>query len=398
MALSASHQEQKKAMPLVASQLLTPEEPLAHSFSKNAPLPPIQTASPPVSPEFRSYPPHASFEQNDDVLYPDHTTAPERPLFDNSNRWSTPEREQSPATESSLSGPATPSQGGSPQQPDIAKLVITEERSKGQNECVGPVALYNLYQLDYWRYCLAQSEDHRRRRVERKLPQPGTSRGARRDQYTQKMVSSLGRTRVEKPRVVTPSTTPKIKVAKPAPTRPNTRMEAFSSMPKSESPVKRSRRKASTPDAAFGAYSGAPQPKPRTRAAPSKKVDDKEPEDWTQIPDRCPPLSSLLDGSKRLTVVWSNANALDLSNDPDRHHLHPQELEVAQALRLKCNQYLANKRRIFVARVNALREGKEFNKTSAQTHTKIDVNKASRLWSAFDGVGWFDEKWFAEWL
>jgi len=49
-------------------------------------------------------------------------------------------------------------------------------------------------------------------------------------------------------------------------------------------------------------------------------------------------------------------------------------------------------------RIDALRIGKEFRKTDAQQACKIDVNKASKLWSAFDKVGWLDPKWVKKYL
>jgi hypothetical protein len=89
---------------------------------------------------------------------------------------------------------------------------------------------------------------------------------------------------------------------------------------------------------------------------------------------------------------------LDLSQDPDRHHLSPAELSLASTLRLSCATYLCSKRRIFEARVRALRIGKEFRKTDAQQACKIDVNKASKLWTAYDRVGWFDSEHFQQYL
>ena len=32
----------------------------------------------------------------------------------------------------------------------------------------------------------------------------------------------------------------------------------------------------------------------------------------------------------------------------------------------------------------------EFRKTDSQKACKIDVNKASKLWSAYEKIGWFD--------
>jgi hypothetical protein len=48
--------------------------------------------------------------------------------------------------------------------------------------------------------------------------------------------------------------------------------------------------------------------------------------------------------------------------------------------------------------VRALRIGKEFRKTDAQQACKIDVNKASKLWTAYDRVGWFDSEHFQQYL
>lgn len=396
------------AMNMHVPQLLTPEEPLADSFSHKAPLPQHTPSvpSPPASPEFDAYTAESTFRRGDQLLYPDHTTfdsfSAEKPLFDGDDRRATPDDEPSPATESTLSvaTPAAASQQDSPfhKSDDLPKPISAGPREDRPTP-VGPIALAQTYGLDYYRYMLAQSEEHRAKKMaQRQLPPLNATRSLARDQYTAKVVSSLGRSaRIEKPK---PSSVgpAKVKVAKAAPPRVSTRSDASIVVPKSESSAKRSRRQTSTPDASLAGFPQAAQPKPRTRAAPTKKIDDKDASEWQEIPDRCPPISSLDGTGKKLTVQWTNANALDLSNDPDRHHLHPQEFEVAQVLRLRCNQYLANKRRIFAAKVAALQEGKEYNKTSAQTSTKIDVNKASRLWIAFDNVGWFDEKWFQQYL
>ncbi|KAF5016863.1 hypothetical protein F66182_11323 [Fusarium sp. NRRL 66182] len=89
---------------------------------------------------------------------------------------------------------------------------------------------------------------------------------------------------------------------------------------------------------------------------------------------------------------------LDLSNDPDRNLLDPAEVNLAATLRLSCATYLCSKRRIFEARVKALSIGKEFRKTDAQQACKIDVNKASKLWTAYDRVGWFKPEHFIRFL
>jgi predicted DNA-binding ribbon-helix-helix protein len=89
---------------------------------------------------------------------------------------------------------------------------------------------------------------------------------------------------------------------------------------------------------------------------------------------------------------------LDLTNDPDRHMLHEAELNLASTLRLVCATYLCSKRRVFEARIEALKIGKEFRKTDAQQACKIDVNKASKLWQSFEKVGWFNPEYFRQYL
>lgn len=111
------------------------------------------------------------------------------------------------------------------------------------------------------------------------------------------------------------------------------------------------------------------------------------------IADFCPPVSTLGNNSKALKADWKG-QVLNLSADPDRHLLHEAEVNLAATLRLSCAVYLASKRRIFIKRVQCGEIGKEFRKTDAQQACKIDVNKASKLWMAFEKVGWFDDHWF----
>ncbi|KAI9727362.1 MAG: hypothetical protein M1834_008433 [Cirrosporium novae-zelandiae] len=119
---------------------------------------------------------------------------------------------------------------------------------------------------------------------------------------------------------------------------------------------------------------------------------------FRSLPDYCPPVDTLGNNHNALKVDWKGG-VLDLSNDPDRDELHPAELKLASCLRLDCNLYLATKRRFFAERVRLLKTGKEdFRKTNAQGACNIDVNKASRLWTAYEKVGWLDRKWFEEFL
>lgn len=398
---SQSTQEHRKLMGMHIPQLLTPEEPTADSFVQSKAVQPIHPASPPASPNFRSISTEAGFSHPDEVLYPDNTDTTtandEQPLFEASNdSWDSIDRQNSPQTETSLLI-ATPSPRNSPvrdpeQLPD-ADAAVVEQPLKKQRPPVGPVALYNTYGLDYYRYVMAQNEEFVRRR--RQLPKPITgARASDRDQYTQKVLLSLSRTRIEKPKVSAQAAA-KPKAPRAAPhkaTRSNASApSAASPVVKNDSPVKRHRKSRSTPDAKIADTN---TPKARTRNPPSKKVEGIE-QDWREIMDFSPPIESL---TTKFQAHWPNTNRMNLDDDPDREHLHPQELEVASMLRLRCAQYLANKRRIFAGRLTALQEGKDFNKTSAQNVTSIDVNKASQLWNAFNSVGWFDEKHFSRYL
>jgi hypothetical protein len=152
-------------------------------------------------------------------------------------------------------------------------------------------------------------------------------------------------------------------------------------------------KRASPPQRFFAEDYSIALPSPSTPKAP-KAITTRDDVDFAAIPDYSPPISTLPDNSKALKADWKG-QILDLSNDSNRHLLHPSELSLAATLRLTCAMYLCSKRRIFEARVHTLNIGKEFRKTDAQQACKIDVNKASKLWTAFDKVGWFDRKYFA---
>lgn len=140
------------------------------------------------------------------------------------------------------------------------------------------------------------------------------------------------------------------------------------------------------------APSGTPDPSPR-RGATQTRADD----DFESVPDYCPPLDSMPDKMASLKMEWKTG-ITDLSNDPHRHLLHDEEITLASSLRLTAAVYLTSKRRIFVRRLECLRVGKEFRKTDAQQACKIDVNKASKLWTAFDKIGWLDKSWVTKYL
>ncbi|KAK9656028.1 hypothetical protein HCH54_000713 [Aspergillus fumigatus] len=136
----------------------------------------------------------------------------------------------------------------------------------------------------------------------------------------------------------------------------------------------------------------------QTSARPPRGIGtNRDDTDYTSIQDFSPSPETLGGNAKALKADWKG-QMLDLSQDPDRHLLSPAELSLASTLRLSCATYLCSKRRIFEARVRALRIGKEFRKTDAQQACKIDVNKASKLWTAYDRVGWFDSEHFRQYL
>ncbi|CAN9357035.1 unnamed protein product [Alternaria alternata] len=131
---------------------------------------------------------------------------------------------------------------------------------------------------------------------------------------------------------------------------------------------------------------------------PSRPATNRDDSDYNAIPDYSPPLDTLPKGNAKILKAEWKGQALSLADDPDRDLLHEAELNLAGTLRLNCATYLTSKRRIFQARIEALKIGKEFRKTDAQQACKIDVNKASKLWQSYDRVGWFNPEYFRQYL
>lgn len=138
----------------------------------------------------------------------------------------------------------------------------------------------------------------------------------------------------------------------------------------------------------------SPTPDQSSRRVVAPNREDK---DFESLPNYCPPTSSLPSKPNSLKVDWKGA-PIDLGGDPHRHLLHLDEVSLAANLRLDCATYLTSKRRMFVRRLECLRVGKEFRKTDAQQACKIDVNKASKLWTAFEKVGWLDKDWMLRYV
>jgi hypothetical protein len=131
---------------------------------------------------------------------------------------------------------------------------------------------------------------------------------------------------------------------------------------------------------------------------PARPATNRDDSDYNALPDFSPPLDTLPKGNSKILKTDWKGQALSLSDDPDREMLHEAELNLAGILRLSCATYLTSKRRIFQARIEALRIGKEFRKTDAQQACNIDVNKASKLWQSYDRVGWFNPDYFRQYL
>ncbi|KAF3759982.1 hypothetical protein M406DRAFT_335194 [Cryphonectria parasitica EP155] len=127
---------------------------------------------------------------------------------------------------------------------------------------------------------------------------------------------------------------------------------------------------------------------------PEKKKMQKEDKDFASLPDYCPPLSTLTADNVMSTPPASNARDFDDEDKALLHLLHPDELQVASNLRLDAATYLTSKRRIFLEKLHFYHAKRTYRKTHAQTACRIDVNKASKLHTAFASVGWLDDKWF----
>ncbi|CCF60411.1 hypothetical protein KAFR_0K00560 [Kazachstania africana CBS 2517] len=119
---------------------------------------------------------------------------------------------------------------------------------------------------------------------------------------------------------------------------------------------------------------------------------------WEKLPDFSPPSSTLPPNNNKVLKVEWKGSPMDLSRDPLKYKLHPAELNLAQILRLPCDLYLDSKRRLFLEKVYRFKKGLPFRRTDAQKACRIDVNKASRLFAAFEKVGWLEDSNFKKYL
>ncbi|KAK5172594.1 uncharacterized protein LTR77_002714 [Saxophila tyrrhenica] len=357
-----------------AGYLVTPPEEIHHTFasqdagvypakqpaSKHAiQLPPIHTShTPPTSPEYSTLPSIATatgFSSHDPTLYPDEPAQP--PLFPQEPRAAVP---------------ATPRNGVV--APDVRWPNILNIQSPSET-------------MSYWRERYQELRDNQK--LLRDLPRPKRTTAGRREPFDQQQVSRITQP-VAASKITKPRAQPKVA------TKPKAAAAASPTPTKATPTRKRTPKLRSSTDLG-DSFPGAQQPTKHKRAPPSKKVEGNS-APWYELPNYAPPISTLDAFDKAPEVSWKSNTALNIDNDPDRHLLHPHELHVASVLRLTCQQYLTNKRKIFMGKLQFLKEGHHFGKTHAQQFCAIDVNKASQLWVAFDQVGWFEKEWFDQFM
>ncbi|KAI8147421.1 hypothetical protein BJV82DRAFT_595399 [Fennellomyces sp. T-0311] len=76
------------------------------------------------------------------------------------------------------------------------------------------------------------------------------------------------------------------------------------------------------------------------------------------------------------------------TSDPYFARLHPAEANVISHMRLSPQLYIRCKRAIIMAAREFSMHQLDFRKSDAQKVCRIDVNKSSRLWAAFNAYGW----------
>lgn len=129
---------------------------------------------------------------------------------------------------------------------------------------------------------------------------------------------------------------------------------------------------------------------PRKRTPPIlSRVHDMEPQD---LPDYTIS-ADLLPSGKVLRAEWKGT-PMDLTKDPNYSKIHPAEVNLAATLRLSVELYLDSKKRLFAEKVHRFKQGLPFRRTDSQKACRIDVNKASRLFMAYEKVGWLDDSNF----
>ncbi|KAK3614575.1 hypothetical protein LTR56_027161 [Elasticomyces elasticus] len=376
---------------LGAGHLITPQEQTYDSFSQGEQKSEhVHTVSLPISPEqetaLRTFTPTSSHQVQDELLFPDnsHSESSQAPLFESQGEQSEEDTTTTPPTTSTV------------RLPQIVYVRGTLLPIKDTKEAA----------FNYWKDVMASND--RTRAVQRSagmipLPAPRKSSVPPLDQESEDMLRSLTRPagitkRRSPPRAVITPRLIEAHMSRVATPEPTTEPVTTPATPPAPTPARRSRTPKPRTQSEFytDAFPGDDDKKHK-RAAPSKQTASKE-EDllWHKMDDFCPPVS-VLSPSNRLKAIWGTGG-LPIENETDYNELHPMEVDLVATLRLKPVQYLANKRRIFAGKVNALKENKDFRKTNAQNVCNIDVNKTSRIFEAFKEVGWLDRKWFEQYL
>ncbi|KAI8343138.1 Homeodomain-like protein [Chlamydoabsidia padenii] len=94
------------------------------------------------------------------------------------------------------------------------------------------------------------------------------------------------------------------------------------------------------------------------------------------------------DNKPAIRVTWKGS-PLSILSLPYYDVLHSNERTIASTLRLTPEQYLKCKRAMILSAQVFYQHGLPFRKSDAQKVCRIDVNKTSCLWGAFNRLGWF---------
>lgn len=344
--------------PMSGIQLTTPIDKMSIAAATNPT--PMTMLSPPPSPAIRRLPSPSisvssppSSKIADRVLFPqaEHTISLETPLFDVSEQF----------------------------EPLIQNVISTSNKTKRKVDSRPKPTdeEYNAFVSCAWRLYQSNPRDW-----------------LRREKANMKIMDRAGGNKVQKATATAGYTKRNIAPARSANTG--------ASAPKPRVQARSARTPRPTPKAAIidsFAYPDGRFPTPQTPSSGPiriRAVATREDADFEAIPDMSPPIETL-PGSKCLKADWKGT-VLDLADDPHANLLHPAELHLASVLRLSCASYLTSKRRIFQMKVERERMGLKFMKTDSQKACKIDVNKASKLWTAYEKVGWFEKRYIQQYL
>lgn len=333
--------------PMSGIQLTTPIDKMSIAAATNPT--PVTMLSPPPSPAIRRLSPPPSSEIADRVLFPqaEHTISLETPLFHVSEQF----------------------------EPLIQNVISSSNKTKRKVDSRPKPTdeEYNAFVSCAWRLYQSNPRDW-----------------LRREKANMKIMDRAGGSRVQKATATAGYTKRNIAPARSA----NTGASAL----KPRVQARSARTPRPTPKAATIHSFAYPDNRFPTPSSPIRvrAVATREDADFEAIPDMSPPLETL-PGSKCLKADWKGT-VLDLTDDPHANLLHPAELHLASVLRLSCASYLTSKRRIFQMKVERERMGLKFMKTDSQKACKIDVNKASKLWTAYEKVGWFERRYIQQYL